>query len=112
MYAQFVYLNDGNTLSLFLFALYTIIYFTINHKYGVQQCQSHLSPLIWQCVFVREQERLMAYSALFFLLLVRQQWGTTQQPADGSDVPDLQKVSAIPYCAIDDFTIENYETGL
>ena len=34
-----------------------------------------------------------------------------QQPAGGSSALDFQQVTTMPYCVIDDCTIENYETG-
>ena len=60
----------------------------------------------------------MAYSALFLLLVLTvskaatvQQCSTQQPAAGGSGVPDLQQVTTIPYCVIDDCTIMRVETG-
>ncbi|XP_065907697.1 uncharacterized protein [Dysidea avara] len=62
----------------------------------------------------------MIYRALFIILFLAiskevpvaaAQECSSQPPADGSGAPDLQQVTTMPYCYIDDCAIENYETG-
>jgi len=53
----------------------------------------------------------MPYRALFILLVLTVSKASTAATITQKCYLDLQQVITTPYCANDDCTIENYETG-
>ena len=97
-------------LTLFVFAVYTTAYFSITTIYSVTFFYIDFTGYF----IVVSRRRLMAYCALLLLTLtvgkaVAEEC-SNQQPG-GSGVLDLQQVTTIPYCFIDECTIKRNDTG-